>query len=173
MLTVGCAVIGSGKQPAIRLVDMDRVRFGRALGQGAREAAKALVKAADAAAAPNPRPAAPKPVTKDARPAGAVLADHVQRAQVTRANMKRGGRRFSKAVWAPMARAGSVLWLEVTGVLFGMFAVAAGAAVWRDRGNFLAGGNAGQHAWFAAAMLAVFAYFTISSYVKAAKRGKR
>jgi hypothetical protein len=46
---------------------MDRVRFGRALGYGARHAAKSLAKAADAAASPNPRAAAGAAGTARAR----------------------------------------------------------------------------------------------------------
>ena len=100
---------------------MDRVRFGRALGTGAREAAKALLKAADAAAAPDPSPPARSPQVQVQQPA---------RVKLTTANVKRGGRKFGEAVWAPMAKAGSVLWLEVTGVLFGLFAMVIGAWVW-------------------------------------------
>src|SRR5579863_7670330 len=112
---------------------MDRVRFGRALGTGARDAAKALMKAADAAAAPNPegqRPASPV-VTKAVAP----VVRQVERAKATTAGVKRGGKRFGEAVWGPFAKASSVLWLEVTGVLFGMFAAVAGVWAWNDRGD--------------------------------------
>jgi hypothetical protein len=151
---------------------MDRERFGRALGVGTREAAKALLKAANAAAAPNPR--AGHAGAGAVRPAtGQVVAAQVQRAKVTTAGVKRGGKRFGEAVWAPVVKASGVLWLEVTGVLFGMFAVAAAVAVWRDRGNFKVGGPPTHHAWFALGMFVVFGYFTVSSYVRAARRERR
>jgi len=147
---------------------MDRERFGRALGVGAREAAKALLKAADAAAAPDP---------KVTRKAGAAVAQKmeqkVEQVKATGAGVKRGGKRFGEAAWAPVAKASGVLWLEVTGVLFGMFAVAAGIAVWQDRWAFRAGGAQMRHAWFAVAMLVVFGYFTVSNYVRAARRSRR
>jgi hypothetical protein len=150
---------------------MDKVRFGRALGTGAREAAKALIKAADAATAPDPSPSLKQ------RPAAQVVETPVQvaapRARVTKAGLKQGSKRFGEAAWGPVAKAGGVLWLEVTGVLFGLFAVAAGIAVWQDRGNFRVGGAAEHHAWVALGMLVVFGYFTVSSYVRAARRSRR
>jgi hypothetical protein len=174
---------------------MDKVRFGRALGTGAREAARALLRAADAAAAPDPNPmqrpavhpVVESPVRREVelppeRPVTnpAPIAQVVQRAAVARAKakvtgagLKRGGKRFGEAAWGPFARAGGVLWLEVTGVLFGLIAFAAGVAVWHDRSNFFVGGKAQHHAWFGAGMFALFAYFTVSSYVRAGRRGKR
>ena len=152
---------------------MERERFGRARGVGTREAAKALLKAADAAAAPNPNPN-PNPKTVATPPAGArqverrpAAAAPVQRAAITTARVKRGGRRFGEAVWTPLVKASGVLWLEVTGVLFGLFAAAAAVAVWRERGNFTAAGTPMYRAWFA------LGYFTISSYVRAARRQRR
>ena len=158
-------------QEAVRLEGMDKVRFGRALGTGAREAAKALIKAADAATAPDPSP----PLKQ--RPAVPIVEKPVQaaapRARVTKAGLKQGSKRFGEAAWGPVAKAGGVLWLEVTGVLFALFAVAAGIAVWNDRGNFRAGGAVGHHAWAALGMLVVFGYFTVSNFVKAARKGRR
>ena len=158
---------------------MDRVRFGRALGVGAREAAKALVKAADAATAPSPAatnptitdPTAPSPATT--RKAGAAMAQRVERAKVTAAGVKRGGRSFGQAVWTPVVKASGVLWLEVTGVLFGMFALVIGIWVWNNRRDLVGVGVAKERAWAGAVMLAVFAYCTVSSYVKAAKRQRQ
>jgi hypothetical protein len=150
---------------------MDKVRFGRALGFGAREAAKALMKAADAATAPDPRAVQVAPAAAPvAAPAPRAV---IQRATATRAGLKEGGKRFGEAAWAPITRAGGVLWLEVTGVLFGLFAAVSGVAVWRDRNNFAAGGIIGRHAWFALGMFLVFAYCTVSSYVKAGRRARR
>jgi hypothetical protein len=101
------------------------------------------------------------------------MARAADKAKTTQAGLKEGGRRFGAAAWAPLARAGAVLWLEVTGVLFGLFAAVAGVAVWQDRGHFRAGGPVERHAWLALGMFALFAYFTVTSYVRAARRGKR
>lgn len=151
---------------------MDRVRFGRALGTGAREAAKALLKAAEAAKAPNPNPPAqvrrveiqqpiPQPAPQPARP------------KLTTADVKRGGRKFGEAMWAPLAKAGGVLWLEVTGVLFGLFALGSGTWAWGHRADLAGAGVARQREWFCVGMFVLFAYFTVSSYVRAAQRGRR
>ena len=150
---------------------MDKVRFGRALGTGAREAAKALMKAADAATAPDPSP--PLRPTPTAPTVQKPVRPTEPRARVTKAGLKQGSKRFGEAAWGPVAKAGGVLWLEVTGVLFALFAVAAGIAVWQDRGNFRVGGAAEHHAWVALGMLVVFGYFTVSNYVKAARRSRR
>jgi hypothetical protein len=103
----------------------------------------------------------------------AAVAGRIVQAKATSAGVTRGSKRFGEAVWKPLAKAGSVLWLEVTGVLFGMFAAAAAIALWRDRAGFSAAGTPLHRAWFAAGMLVVFGYFTVSSYVRAARRGRR
>ena len=90
--------------------------------------------------------------------------------------MRRGGKRFGEAVWAPAARAGGVLWFEVTGSFFALFAVAAGFEVWRRRASFYASQAAHEpreKAWFALAMFALFAWFTVSSFIKARRRARR
>jgi hypothetical protein len=147
---------------------MDRVRFGKALGVGTREAGKALWKAADAALAPNPSAANDR-----GRIAGAKLREGVVQARTTTAGVKRGGKRFGEAVWGPVAKASGVLWLEVTGVFFGIFALTAGIELWKRHGDFRTPGDGRQHAWFALAMLVVFGWFTVSSFVRASRRGKR
>jgi hypothetical protein len=155
---------------------MDRVRFGRALGTGAREAAKALMKAADAAKAPNPNPPAQVRRVEIQQPVPRPVREPAQqpaRARLSSADLKRGGRKFGEAMWAPVAKAGSVLWLEVTGVLFGLFAVGSGTWAWGHRADLAGAGIARQREWFAVAMFVVFAYFTVSSYVRAAQRGRR
>ena len=150
---------------------MDRVRFGRALGVGAREAGKALLKAADAATAPNPNPEVIRPAQP--RPVARAVAQKVQSVKATSAGVKRGGKRFGEAVWGPFAKASSVLWLEVTGVLFGMFAAVAGVWAWTHRGDLAVAGNPAHQEWVRLGMLALFGYLTVSSYVRAAKRSRR
>lgn len=147
---------------------MDRVRLGRALGGGAREAAKALMKAADAIAAPDPRAA-----RKAGAAVRAVAGGKIEQAKATSAGVRRGGRMFGKAVWAPVAKASNVLWLEVTGFLFGVFALSAGTWVWKHRLDLMGAGAARERAWIVVAMLVLFGYLTVSSFVSAARRGRR
>ena len=83
-----------------------------------------------------------------------------------------GGKRFGEAVWGPFTRAGHVLWLEVTGVFFGLFALFFLSEAWRLRAG-LHGGAQQSHFWIFVAMGVVFVYFCVSSFVGARKRGKR
>jgi hypothetical protein len=76
-------------------------------------------------------------------------------------------------MWAPLSRAGGVLWFEVTGVLFAMVALAFAIFVWEKRGDLAGTGNDMHRAWLGVAMLLMFGYFTVSSYVRAARRGRR
>jgi len=156
---------------------MDRVKFGRALGQGAREAAKALVRAADAATEPNPEPN-PSPAARQAgTAAGTVTARTVQQARAKTAGVKRGAKRFGEAVWGPFVKLSGVLWLELTGVFFGLFALTAAVEVFKHRADFhpstTSAPDARLHLFFAIAMVLVFGYFTISSFMRARRRGKR
>jgi hypothetical protein len=90
----------------------------------------------------------------------------------------RGGKRFGQTLWSPAARAGGVLWYEVTGSFFALFALAAGVEVWRHRLDLLAATRSGASpaagkVWFAVAMLLVFGWFTVSSFLKAHHRSRR
>lgn len=153
---------------------MDRVRFGKALGTGTREAARALLKAADAATTPNPNPPPRHHSAADVgRSAGQVTVRTTKQVRATTEGVKRGGKRFGEAVWGPLVRASSVLWLEVTGVFFGLFALTAGIEVFKHRADLHLSGAPRQHVLFAIAMLIVFGWFTVSSFVNASRRGRR
>ncbi|HEY0264480.1 MAG TPA: hypothetical protein VGC07_08145 [Granulicella sp.] len=151
---------------------MDTVRFGRALGTGAREAAKALVSAADAAAAPNPssqREPAARPVQQQARPT-------TEQARQVSAGVAQGGKQFGKAVWKPVAKLSGVLWLEVTGVFFGLFLLTAGGyAVKLLLKSQSAALSAEDHRnlLLSLTVAAVFGYFCVSSFVRAGRRQRR
>ncbi len=172
---------------------MDSVRFGRALGFGARAAAKTLVTAVDAATSPNPSARAapdksrgqtpPSPAASSetrAKRSGVRVGEQAARtatqARQTGQGLKQGGKRFGEAVWGPFVKLSGVLWLEVTGLFFGIFAVFAGGGVWKLRGSLRDTGvnhEAHVHLLLAVAMAAVFGYFCVSSFVKASRRGKR
>ena len=174
---------------------MDSVRFGRALGFGARSAARALAGAVDAASAPNPTPvrkSAPPAPTPQAAPASnsaATKSDdpiasaarsaaratvHAQvRARETSKGVARGSKRFGEAVWGPIAKLSGVLWLEMTGAFFGIFALFAGQAAWTHRADLRStptNHEAHIHALVFVLMAAVFGYFCISSFVRAYRR---
>jgi hypothetical protein len=182
---------------------MDRVRFGRVLGFGARQAVKTLVTAVDAATAENPSAkgavrgantgqtqvgaaaGAPAGAAQTARPTAAAgtaprraakkAAQAVVQAREVRKGLGRGSRRFGEAVWKPFVRLSGVLWLEVSGVFFGIFALLAFGYIWKFRGAWRgSAANAASHRSLvgAAVMLALFGYFCVSSFVRARQRGR-
>jgi len=181
---------------------MDSVRFGRALGVGARAAAKTLVMAVDAATAPNPSvgaktehgaDASPSAASQDAarqgvnpsvskgkaEASGVRMPEQVVRraAQVrqTGQGLKRGGKQFNKTVGGRLVRLSGALWLELTGVFFGIFAVSAVAGSWRMRAALretAENHDAHVRLLISLTMAAVFGYFCVSSFVKANRRTK-
>jgi hypothetical protein len=158
---------------------MDSVRFGRALGIGTRLAAKTLASAVDAATAPNPsaKPAAaPTRATAAGTQAGQQVRQAAGQVKQTREGLRRGGKRFGEAVWGPFVKLSGVLWLELTGVFFGIFALFAASEVWKQRANLRSTStnhDAHQHFLVISTMAAVFGYFFVTSFVKAHRRGKR
>jgi hypothetical protein len=163
---------------------MDSVRFGRALGIGARAAAKTLVTAVDAATAPNPssgakagpapEAASPKSKVEDAGArAGQQAARTTTQVRQTGRGLKQGTKRFGEAVWGPFVKLSGVLWLEVTGVFFGIFALFAGIGTWKLRGALrltAVNHEAHVHVFLSLLMAVVFGYFCVSSFVRASRR---
>jgi hypothetical protein len=89
--------------------------------------------------------------------------------------LKEGSKRFGEAVWGPLAKASGMLWLELTGVFFGIFAVFAAGGAWKMRAALhetAANHDAHGRLLISAAMAAVFGYFCVSSFVKANRRSR-
>jgi hypothetical protein len=161
---------------------MDSVRFGRALGFGARAAAKTLVTAVDAATSPNPSAgvkAEGVPENRAAAPGvrlGEQAARTTAQVQQAKAGLAQGSKRFGEAAWGPFVRLSGVLWLEFTGVFFGIFALFAATGAWKLRNNLRdTGANHEAHVHFLliALMAVVFGYFFVSSFVKAHRRSRQ
>jgi hypothetical protein len=173
---------------------MDKVRFGRALGKGARGASKSLWEAASAVAAPDPspkltRPAAPPPQATASRPDTSrpldlrEAADRVMKAHQLVTDTKRqmrdaaigAAKESGKGVLAPVKKFSSVLWLEVTGTFFAFITLFLLQGVWTEYKKL--GGNLNSpagHKFIVYAVVSVlFSYFTVSSFVRARQRGKR
>jgi hypothetical protein len=64
------------------------------------------------------------------------------------------------------------LWLEITGVFFGLFALFFFETAWRLRAG-MHGGAEHTHFWLFLVMGVLFAYFCASSFVRARRRSKR
>jgi hypothetical protein len=147
---------------------MDRVRFGRALGTGARAAAKSMLSAAQAAAAPNPSAPTAPPRQPPDRPAPS-------RAQIPDPRVvKEQARNLKRSVWSPFAKFSSVLWLEITGLFFALFALVMGEQVWKWHAAIRLPPNApgAQRLYLYILLFALFGYFTVSSFVRARRREK-
>jgi hypothetical protein len=69
----------------------------------------------------------------------------------------------------PFRRVGGILWLEVTGFFFGLFALYFATDLWRTRLSYAAGP---QHQRFliALALAAVFGYLSVSAFWRARRR---
>ena len=204
------ASVERGREATLR--GMDRVRFGRALGFGARAAMKTLVTAVDAATTANPSDkgsnaganggqtpqlrratdVATQATTGAAQSAGAATARTapdtaakravstaartVTQARGVEQGLRRESRRFGEAMWGPFVRLSGVLWLEVSGVFFGIFALLAVGYLWKLRGEWhLGAANAAGHRSLMGAviMLALFGYFCVSNFVRARRRERR
>lgn len=151
---------------------MDRVRFGRALGYGARHAAKSLLKAADAASATNPS-RAPSRVT--AQPQISRVVERVVETQRRVATTKTNARTLGRSVWSPLARFSGVLWLQVTGTFFTLLALFLSDGLWKQRGavRLPIHSHAAEMFYLQLAACMVFAYFAISNFVRAHLRDRR
>jgi hypothetical protein len=178
---------------------MDKVKLGRALGYGARHAARAAMQAMDAATAPDPRPATPSTATRTASATSssasqpppraansAQAADRIAQAQrtvqATTEQARAAGRqakvagRHAKAVgrsvWSPLARFSGVLWLQVTGSIYGLIALTLGQAVWVHRSaiHLAPSAKPAQQLYLLIAALILFAYFCLSAFIRAARR---
>jgi hypothetical protein len=178
---------------------MDAVRFGRALGFGARQAVKTVTAAVEAATAESPsaqsagkrvnagvaaprtqeRPAAgtPKRATQATQTTASKVAHQaahaVSQARGASEDLRRGGRSFGGTAWKTFKRLGGVLWLEVSGVFFGLFALFALVAVVHLRDEWRGNVAAHRQMVVALAMLAFFGYFSVSNFVHARRRERR
>lgn len=69
----------------------------------------------------------------------------------------------------PFGRVGGILWLEVTGFFFGLFALFFAQDLWRARAGY-ASGPLHQRFWVAVVLTGVFAYLSISAFWRAKRR---
>ncbi len=187
---------------------MDKVKFGRALGYGARHAAKAALQAVDAAttsdkaapassetgtgagrsAASSARaqrqsapvgevisPAQTRSQTTTQSRAQASAAERIEQAQHTARHSTRQAKALGRSVWSPLARVSGVLWLEVTGSIYAVIALGIGQAAFLRRADLRLGISdpAAERAWLMVVIFSLFAYFAVSSFVRAHRRSRK
>ena len=175
---------------------MDAVRFGRALGFGARQAAKTVVAAVDAASAESPSgnraaqnasgsvlstagiartetssdsACAQQRATFPVGEAGRILSQGMQ----AKGGLRQGSKRFRQAALGPFVRLSGVLMLELSGVFFGIFALYGLATVWRLRTEWHAGALHHREWLGGVIMLLLFGYFCVSSFIRARLRERQ
>jgi hypothetical protein len=96
--------------------------------------------------------------------------------QQATAGVAQGSKRFGEAVWRPFVRLSGVLWLEFTGVFFGIFALYAAGGAWKLRNDLretAANHDAHLHLLMAMGMALLFGYFCVTSFLRAARKGRR
>jgi hypothetical protein len=69
----------------------------------------------------------------------------------------------------PFGRVGGILWLEVTGVFFALFALVFGVAAWRAK-PALWHGSYDKPFVVSAALVCLFVYLSVSSFLRAGKK---
>ena len=158
---------------------MEPERFGRTIGIGMRVASNILRDRAARAAQPERAPAAPQadPAQQPDRPAPPPRQPAPSRASVSRRaaetsrGVGHGAKKFGQAFWGPLHKASSVLWLEVTGLFFALFALFFAQNLYQVRSAWRQGG---EHAHFVLylALTGVFVWFSASSFLRARRRSR-
>ncbi|MFP5229784.1 MAG: hypothetical protein ACLGXA_19395, partial [Acidobacteriota bacterium] len=96
-------------------------------------------------------------------PSSAAMADGGRR-------LARGAGRFGASLWKPFAHATSILTLQITGLLFAFFALGFGAKCWQ---LYKTSGWTDRHLALYLIFAALFAWFAVTSFWRAARKGKR
>lgn len=156
-------------------------------------AARTAVEAVQAAAAPEP--VAPSQPRASARPSEPVIlppqrstnAQHsnatphstvtprptiTSRPAVTPARAAQAASAARAGIMSPLKSASKALWHEVTGSFFALFAASFSIAVWHTRAHAASTVPNDRYRFYAFCALALlFAYFSVSSFLLARKRG--
>jgi hypothetical protein len=145
---------------------MDRVRLGRALGAGTRHIARTALEVTRAVQAPasNAGPTIQPPA---ASPRRGVAQTASSALPIAKAGVNAGRTSF-RAV----RRAAGVVWLQVMGTFFALFAVSLAGWVWKCRAWAHAGLHSHEFLKLAAYSFfcALFAWFALSSFLRARQR---
>jgi hypothetical protein len=158
--------VPGGQPESDKLVNffpMEPNTVGRKLGIGVRVASRMLLdRAAQSGSQPQPATA---PSQKQAVPTSQVYADRGKTAV-------RGARKFGESIWRPFVHASGVLWLEVTGLFFGIFTLFFGMNAFKLRYQWQMGHDHRRFLVYSVVTLA-FTYFTFSSFYRARKKQQR
>jgi hypothetical protein len=147
---------------------MEPKKVGRTLGIGVRVASNMLRERVERAAASSPATSTaengPPQASTTRRPA-APMNNRVK-------NAKRGAKAFGQALLGPFTHAGGVLWLEISGLFFSLFALFFVQSVYRVRTAWRQGPEH-THLLLYVALALIFAWFSASSFARAYRKSKR
>jgi hypothetical protein len=138
---------------------MKAERIGRVLGIGLRVAGRVAGQQLSGAAQPG------APTAASAPPKPAPVAVRAQQAGHATRGVARGLGGFVK----PFARVGGILWLEITGAFYLLFALAFAAVLWKQHALWAQGRD---HAKLIAegAVLLLFLYLGLSAFWRSSRR---
>ncbi len=141
---------------------MEPKKVGRALGIGVRVASKMVrERVAEASAASPAIPTRPKATARPVPP----IIDRTAAA-------KRGAKAFGQALLGPFTHAGGVLWLEITGLFFALFALFFVQSIYRIHTAWRQGPEH-AHLLLYTLLAAGFGWFSFSSFARAYRKNKR
>ena len=144
---------------------MEPKKVGRTLGIGVRVASNMLRERVERAATAHPPPSQ----AGNGRPAAAAPAIPISNRV---AAVKRGAKAFGQAFLGPFTHAGSVLWLEITGLFFALFALFFAQSVYRLHAAWRQGPEH-THLLLYCALTVAFAWFSVSSFLRAYRKSKQ
>jgi hypothetical protein len=148
---------------------MEPKKVGRTLGIGVRVASNMLRQRVEQAAAAHPGPAEAANGRAAAPPRPAPVRPNLSSRAAT---AKRGAKAFGQALLGPFTHAGSVLWLEITGLFFALFALFFVQSVYRVRSAWRQGAEH-THLLLYVLLAGIFVWFSVSSFTRAYRKSKR
>jgi hypothetical protein len=161
---------------------MEPEQLGRKFGIGVRVAGRIAKKMAEQQASAPPGPATGSlPIsgsgagqTVSARPSPEIAARARELGQKTAGlktthNVTRAAGRGLGGFLRPFRRVGGILWLEVTGFFFGLFALYFATDIWKTHQDY-AQGPLHQRFLIAVGCAAVFSYLSLSSFWRARRK---
>ena len=161
---------------------MEPKKVGRALGIGVRVASNMVrQRVAQAGETPSPAaatrvapvtvgvPPAPEPTrtTSRSQPRVRPPAPKTNRLHTAR----RGAQAFTRALLGPFTHAGSILWLEITGLFFGLFTLFFLQSIYRVHSAWKQGPEH-AHLLLYCALAVIFAWFSGSSFLRAMRKSR-
>jgi hypothetical protein len=147
---------------------MEPKKVGRTLGIGLRVASNMVRERVERASAPVP----PSSTAGNGSPRTTAPASSSVPIGRRVATAKRGAKAFGQALLGPFTHAGGVLWLEITGLFFALFALFFVQSIYRVRTAWRTGPEH-THLLLYVAMAFIFAWFSVSSFTRAYRKSRR